>query len=231
MAEPINASPVRLARAWHAVLAAVIVVALIVQVTLTASGVGSQVSLATRLVRLFSYFTIQSNILVAVAAISLVMDPARDGKWWRVLRLDGLLGIATTGLVFHIVLAPISKATGLARLASDGFHYVSPWMALVGWLLFGPRPRIGWSTVALSLIWPAAWLAYTFMHGALSGWYPYPFLNAAQIGYPAALANTAAVLAGSSVLVLLFKSLDRWVPAPLLSMRRWRAVDEGNANA
>ena len=114
----------RPARAWHAVLAAVIVVALIVQLSVTVSGVGSQVSLATRLVRLFSYFTIQSNILVAVAAISLVMDPARDGKWWRVLRLDGLLGIATTGLVFHIVLAPTSKATGLALLASNGFHYV-----------------------------------------------------------------------------------------------------------
>lgn len=213
----------RPARAWHAVLAAVIVVALIVQLSVTVSGVGSEVSLATRLVRLFSYFTIQSNLLVAAAAISLVMDPARDGKWWRVLRLDGLLGIATTGLVFHIVLAPISKATGLALLASNGFHYVSPSMALVGWLLFGPRPRIGWSTVVLSLIWPAAWLAYTFMHGALSGWYPYPFLNAAQIGYPAALTNTAAVLAGSSVLVLLFKGLDRWVPRPLLLMRSRKA--------
>nr|WP_282581163.1 Pr6Pr family membrane protein [Ralstonia insidiosa] len=214
-----NASPMRPARAWHAVLAAVIVVALIVQLSVTVSGVGSQVSLATRLVRLFSYFTIQSNILVAVAAISLVMDPARDGKWWRVLRLDGLLGIATTGLVFHIVLAPTSKATGLALLASNGFHYVSPWMALVGWLLFGPRPRIGWSTVALSLIWPAAWLAYTFVHGALSGWYPYPFLNAGEIGYPTALRNTAFVLAGASVFGLLLKLLDGWVPASLLSMQ------------
>lgn len=213
----------RPARAWHAVLAAVIVVALIVQLSVTVSGVGSQVSLATRLVRLFSYFTIQSNLLVAAAAISLVMDPARDGKWWRVLRLDGLLGIATTGLVFHIVLAPISKATGLALLASNGFHYVSPWMALVGWLLFGPRPRIGWSTVALSLIWPAAWLAYTFMHGALSGWYPYPFLNVAKIGYPAALANTAAVLAGACLVVLVFKAVDRWVRAPLLLMRARKA--------
>jgi len=226
MAELANASPMRPARAWHALLAAVIVVALIVQLSVTISGVGSQVSLATRLVRLFSYFTIQSNLLVAAAAISLVMDPARDGTWWRVLRLDGLLGIATTGLGFHIVLAPISKATGLALLASNGFHYVSPWMALVGWLLFGPRPRIGWSTVALSLIWPAVWLAYTFVHGALSGWYPYPFLNVAKIGYPAALANTVAVLGGAGVLVLLFKGLDRWIPAPLSSRRRerWAAI-------
>ena len=219
MAEPINASPMRPARAWHAVLAAVIVVALIVQVALTASGVGSQVSLATRLVRLFSYFTIQSNILVGAVAITLAIDPARDGKWWRVLRLDALLGIATTGLVFHVVLAPLSKATGLAALASDCFHYVSPYMALVGWLLFGPRPRIGWSTVALSLIWPAAWLAYTFVHGALTGWYPYLFLNAGEIGYPIALRNTAFVLAGASVFGLLLKMLDRWVPASLLSMR------------
>jgi len=227
MAEPINASPMRLARAWHAVLAAVIVVALIVQVTLTASGVGSQVSLVTRLVRLFSYFTIQDNILVAGMAITLAIDPARDGKWWRVLRLDALLGIATTGLVFHIVLAPLSKATGLAAFASDGFHYVSPYMALVGWLLFGPRPRIGWSTVVLSLIWPAAWLAYTFMHGVLTGWYPYLFLNAGEIGYSTALRNTALVLAGASVFGLLLKVLDGWVPAPLLPMPRLREAGGG----
>ena len=90
-----------------------------------------------------------------------------------------------------------------------------------------PRPRIGWSTVALSLIWPAVWLAYTFVHGALSGWYPYPFLNVAKIGYPAALANTVAVLGGAGVLVLLFKGLDRWVPAPLSSMRRERGAAIG----
>lgn len=221
----------RLARAWHAVLAAVIVVALIVQVTLTASGVGSHVSLGTRLVRLFSYFTIQSNILVAAVAITLAIDPERDGKWWRVIRLDALLGIATTGLVFHIVLAPLSKATGLAALASDGFHYVSPYMALVGWLLFGPRPRIGWSTVVLSLIWPAAWLAYTFMHGALTGWYPYRFLNAGEIGYLTALRNTAFVLAGASVFGLLLKVLDGWMPAPLLPRPRWGTAGGGETSA
>jgi len=235
VAEPIGASSMRLARAWHALLAAVICGALIAQVAMILTGgadvnsgrVDTQFALSERLVRLFSYFTIQSNLLVAAVAIAVAIDPARDGTWWRVLRLDALLGIATTGLVFAVALAPLLQLTGLNAVVSDCFHVVSPCMALLGWLLFGPRPRIGWQTVALSLIWPAAWVGYTFLHGALTGWYPYPFLNAAQIGYPAALGNTARVLAGASVFVLLLKVLDYCVPAPLMSMRRWREAGEG----
>ncbi|MCO5398706.1 Pr6Pr family membrane protein [Ralstonia soli] len=230
VAEPVGASSMRLVRAWHALLAAVICAALVAQIALIVAGgtdansghVDGHVSLAARLVRLFSYFTIQSNLLVAAAAATFAIDPARDGTWWRVLRLDALLGIATTGLVFAIVLAPILHLQGLAAVVSDAFHVASPCMALLGWLLFGPRPRIGWQTVALSLLWPATWLAYTFIHGALTGWYPYPFLNAAAIGYSAALRNTAVVLAGAGVFVLVLRALDRWLPAPLLSMRRWR---------
>lgn len=239
VAEPVGASSMpmwmRAARAWHAVLAAVICAALIAQIALIVAGgadansgqVGGQVSLAERLVRLFSYFTIQSNILVAATAITVAIDPAGDGTWMRVLRLDALLGIATTGLVFAIALAPILHLSGMAAVVSYCFHTISPCMALFGWLLFGPRPRIGWSTVVLSLIWPAAWLAYTFAHGAQTGWYPYPFLNAADLGYPTALRNTALVLAGASAFALMLKAVDHWMPAPLLPMPRWLNAGRG----
>ena len=56
------------------------------------------------MIQTLSYFTIQSNILVLVAAATVVVDPARDGRFWRILRLDALLGITITGLVFDLVL-------------------------------------------------------------------------------------------------------------------------------
>jgi len=37
--------------------------------------------------RFVSYFTIQSNVLVAVTAVQLARDP-RDGRWWRPVRVD-----------------------------------------------------------------------------------------------------------------------------------------------
>jgi hypothetical protein len=153
---------------------------------------------------------------VLAAAITLVLRPDRDGRGWRVLRLDALLGIVITGLVFDLVLASKIHLTGAAWWATLGFHYFSPWWTLLGWVLFGPRPRVTRRTAAAAFAWPLAWIAYTFVHGAVSGWYPYPFLDAATIGYAHALRNTAVVFVFAVLLAVMFKLLDR-LPAPLLA--------------
>jgi len=203
-------------RWWHGFLFVLLVVCFVVQLTLlffggqdANSGEGEEAGLATRLVQFFSYFTIQSNLLIMVAAGTLMLRPNRDGRAWRVLRLDALLGIVITGLVFDLILAKDVKLTGLAYALTIGFHYISPWGALLGWLLFGPRPRIDWRTIGLAFIWPVLWIGYTFAHGAISGWYPYPFLDAGKLGVPVALRNTMLVVIVALVLALLFKALDR----------------------
>ena len=215
-----TASPQRLSRGWHAVLAIVVTASFVGQLYLLAHGEtdlsasGDQgVSVAVRLGRLVSYFTIESNLLVLVAAISLVLNPDRDGRLWRVLRLDALLGIVITGLVFGLILADLVHPTGLGAWVNAGFHYFSPWWTLAGWLLFGPRPRIGWSTVAWAFAWPIAWVGYTFIHGAVTGWYPYPFLDAHTHGYAIAVRNTGVVLVLGIVIALVFKALDGRLPA------------------
>ena len=65
-----------------------------------------------------------------------------DGPFQRVLRLDALLGIVVTGLVFETVLAPLVHPTGSHCGSPSRFHYFAPWFTPIGWLLFGPRPRI-----------------------------------------------------------------------------------------
>lgn len=211
------ADRMRAARIWHGVLAIIVAAALLLQLVLTATGgqdansgeVGTTVPLATRLVRLFSYFTIQSNILILAGLITLAVSPLRDGRFWRVLRLDGLLGIVITGLVFALVLSKQVHPVGLAAVANAGLHYVAPWASLAGWLLFGPRPRIELRTIALAFIWPVAWIGYTFVHGALSHWYPYPFLDVGQLGFAVALRNTALVVVVAAVLIAVLKLLER----------------------
>ena len=203
-------------RLWQIVLAVVVAFAIIAQLALLLTGgadansgkIDPSLRLGETLVRFFSYFTIQSNLVVLVVSIMLAANPERDGKWWRVLRLDSLLGIVITGLVFALVLARIVHLTGLAYVVTICLHYISPPMTLLAWLLFGPRSRIGWPTVAWAFAWPALWIIYTFLHGAISGWYPYPFLNPLRIGYPSALGNTALVIGAAGILALVFKWLD-----------------------
>jgi hypothetical protein len=123
-----------------------------------------------------------------------------------------LLGIVITGLVFAIVLAPKVHLTGAALVATIGFHYISPWVTLAAWLMFGPRPRITWRTVAFAFVWPVAWLVYIFTQGAFTDWYPYPFLDVTDIGAGAALRNAVAVVAVGVLLALGLKTLDAKLP-------------------
>jgi hypothetical protein len=51
------------------------------------------------------------------------------------------------------------------------------------------------------LWYPLVYLVWTLLHGAVTGWYPYPFVDVADLGYPRALINIAG-------LVVAFLSLE-----------------------
>jgi hypothetical protein len=179
------------ARAFHWFTAVVVVGALVLQVVvLVRDGV---VPMPTRMLRLASYFTIQSNLLVACSAVTLALRPDRDGALWRVLRLDALVGITVTGVVYVTVLAPLQDLAGGAKVADAGLHYLSPVLAVAGWLAYGPRPRVTAATVRWALAWPIAWFAYTLVHGAIGAWYPYPFVDVGVLGYAVVVRNCAVV--------------------------------------
>ncbi|MEV6287213.1 Pr6Pr family membrane protein [Kribbella sp. NPDC051770] len=208
----------KVARGWWAAIVAVIVVSLVIQLVLIFTGGADAnsgetgASIGVRLWRLVSFFTIESNLIVLAALVFLVRSTSYDGPRWRVLHLDALLGIVITGLVFAIVLAPQVHLTGWALAATIGFHYVSPWATLVGWLVFGPRPRMSWATVGLAFVWPLAWLVYIFVQGSFTDWYPYPFLDVTDLGLGVAVRNAAFVLVLGIALAAGFKTLDAKLP-------------------
>jgi len=205
----------RTARIWSLFIVLDVAAALVLQFALNLSGSpipGNTIApsgIGTRLVQTLSFFTIQSNLLVLVVAFTLVVDPLRDGRFWRILRLDALLGITITGLVFDLVLIHYVHPTGWQLVATIGLHYIAPWATLPGWLLFGPWPRVDRRTVARAMLWPAAWIAYTFVHGAVTHWYPYPFLDVDEVGAASAALATFGVLALAGVLLAVFAAIDR----------------------
>jgi hypothetical protein len=210
-----TARPQALARVLHALLAVAALAGVALEVgRALADGPGDAGTMTERLIRLFSYFTIQSNLLVAVASALLAVRPARTGRVPAVLHLDALLCIAVTGVVYHAVLAEEGLAlTPSGDLANFLLHTVTPVGAWLVWLLVGPRPRFGGSTVAWSLVYPLAWIGYTFVRGSVTGWYPYPFLDVGGIGMATAARNTALVAATFGVLALLVRLLERVLPA------------------
>lgn len=217
-----------IARAWHGIIAASVLFALVLQVVIAVRAPGTPylaepgrlagASLGGRLLRLVSFFTVQSNILAAVTSAQLAARPDRDGPAWRVVRLDALFGITVTGIVYTTVLAPIHVPHGWEETSSNFVvHYQAPVMMALGWLLFGPRPRIGLTVLLWSLVWPVVWFGYTLVRGAIWDWYPYPFVDVTTHGYGRVLLNALLVTLVLSLVAMLFRIGDRTLrPAPVV---------------
>ena len=212
---------IRSARVWHGLTAVVAIGALALQLVLVIQGGrvlddASQPDLPVRLGRLVSYFTIQSNLLVAITATQLARDPLRDGPSWRVVRLAAVAGIFLTGVVHFILLRPLLDLDGADWAADKLLHMVVPLLAVIGWLLFGPRPRIEGRELTWVLAWPIVWLIWTLVVGGLSGWYPYPFLDhREEDGVPGVVISIVGITAFFVVVVWLARLVDqRLQPAP-----------------
>ena len=50
---------------------------------------------------------------------------------------------------------------------------------------------------------------WTLLHGAVSGWYPYPFLDVSELGYPRTLLNIAGLVLAFLVLELALVGIGR----------------------
>ena len=214
------------ARPLHLTTAVVATAALLLQLVLVVNGEAvldetQAPPTATAVARYFSYFTIQSNLLVAIGAWTLAAHPQRDGRGWRVLRLAGLTGITVTALVHAVLLRPLLDLEGASWLADTLLHVAVPLLAVLSWLLVGPRPRTDLRSGALAMVWPVAWLVWTLVVGAVSGWYPYPFLDVAEEG-ALSVALTSLVI---TVLIVGVMALIGWLDRRLAA----RATPSGGS--
>jgi hypothetical protein len=180
----------RSARTWFAVTAICALVGIAISVVKAwgnSRGVFSPG--IARAANVFAFFTIQSNVLAGICSALLAVGTNRRSEAFAVLRLCSLVAITVTGVVFHVALARFVGSNPWDQAASQLEHTVVPIMTVVGWLLAGPRGLISARVVWLSLIFPLCWLAFTLIRGAITPWYPYPFIDVTTLGYVKALLN------------------------------------------
>ena len=157
----------------------------------------------------FTYFTILSNILVAVILTMLFLNPLRNGKVFRVLRLDTVLMITVTGVVYNLVLAADAKNVGWQVLANSLEHQITPIVTVLVWLLVGPRGWVNVRTIAWAFALPIGWLVFALIRGAFIGAYPYPFLDVVTLGYGTVFVNVLGIVVFALVILLILWGLDK----------------------
>ncbi|SDQ69658.1 hypothetical protein SAMN02800687_2442 [Curtobacterium sp. UNCCL20] len=132
----------------------------------------------------FGYFTIQSNIMIALAlAATLVasVQRKRGAVGLSVFRGASTVYIATTGIVYNTLLVSVDVQTSV-QWSNDVLHKIMPVYAVLDWLLFSDRARLLFRHIWWFLLYPAVWLVVILIRGATDGWVPYPFLDP-DLGY------------------------------------------------
>ncbi|WP_432942834.1 Pr6Pr family membrane protein [Kribbella sp. CA-253562] len=197
-------------RVLFGVTALVVAAGIVIQLVVTATSTeGYFPDNPDRVFNVFAFFTIQSNLLLGGTALLLALGTERDSTLFRTLRLNGVLCIAVTGIVYHVALAGLSELSGAAAVTNFLLHTATPLLGVLGWLVFGPRGRTSFAIVGWSLVFPVLWLIFTLIRGEAVGFYPYPFVDVGDLGYAKVVVN--CLLVALLFLVLAFGAtlLDR----------------------
>lgn len=137
-------------------------------------------------VAFLGYFTVLSNLFVALSAtLPLVARASGPGRWFG---KPMVLGCATTaillvGIVYHLLLRNAWAPQGLQLLADYVLHYVVPIAALAYWVVYPPQARLDLLAPLVWCLYPAGYLIYALIRGAVLGSYPYHFIDVASLGY------------------------------------------------
>jgi len=135
----------------------------------------------------FSYFTIESsmmNVVVLLVGGAIAWRWHRDTELFTSVRVAILSYAVITGLVYNVLLRNIPGDGGYEppRWCNEVMHVWVPVFILLDWLLAPGRARVPWKRLWLVVSFPLAWLAFTMIRGAITLWYPYPFLEPAGPG-------------------------------------------------
>ncbi len=170
------------------------------------------VSLSETIVRFFSFFTIQTNILVAVCFTFLWLKPkSKCGLFFSKPKNTTAITLYITivGLVYNAILRFLWAPTGSQKVVDELLHLVIPILVLLYWILFVPKKTLEFKDIFPWLIFPAVYLVYTLVRGAFFSFYPYPFIDVILLGYDKVLINSFFMLLAFLFFGTLFISIGK----------------------
>ena len=135
--------------------------------------------------RVFMYFTIQSNIAIAIicaAGCYLLTQRKAISDVWYIVKLAGTVSITLTGIVFAVLLVPL-LGDNAWNIQNTLTHAVVPAAAVADFFVAASGSGIKRKSVVYVIIPPLLYAVYAGI-GYVRGWefgggqhYPYFFLN------------------------------------------------------
>jgi hypothetical protein len=159
---------------------------------------------------LLSYFTIQSNLVVALALSLNIYYRTNPPGWLAVLKSGAAIWILVTGLVFHFLLSQVYHPVGILMFANILLHYIVPAGAQINWLIFEVKGTYRHKFTFIWIAYPTLYAFISLLRAKIDGFYPYWFLNPIK-NYPDGAGSFVNVLIVIALLALVFSIIGNLI--------------------
>ena len=153
--------------------------------------------------RFFGFFTILSNIAVAVV-VSLMVVRTVSAR----TRLATVSAIAFVGIVYSVALRATWQPQGWQALADHMLHDATPVLFVISWIC-SDHGSLRWRDAGWAVVAPVAYCIYALIRGASDGWYAYWFLDPTKLDVMRMGASIVALSVSFIILALAFIAVDR----------------------
>lgn len=155
--------------------------------------VNNQIPVMESVTRYFSFFTILTNMMVALCFTQLWLkfDNSQTHFFSKPKVLAAItVYICVVGIIYNLILRFTWQPKGLQQIVDELLHAFIPVLFLVYWLVFAPKNTLKWADAITWLSYPFVYLVFILARAAVSGFYPYPFLDVGKFGYQKVLLNS-----------------------------------------
>jgi hypothetical protein len=150
-------------------------------------------SVGETIIRYFSFFTILTNLLVALCFTCLLWIPeSKPGIFFsKSTKLTAItVYIIVVGIIYNLILRFLWEPKGLQLIVDEILHTVIPALCVFFWWRYANPKKLEWKDAFPWLIYPLAYILLILIRGEFSGYYPYPFIDVNTIGYAKVLINS-----------------------------------------
>ena len=156
-----------------------------------------QADITETIIRFFSFFTILTNILVALFFTAKISN-SFSRKISIFNQKNSLIAVTTfiviVGFVYQVILRGSWSPKGMQRVLDELLHTIIPLLVLIYWFMYSPKERSKFSQLIIWLLYPLIYLILVLIRGKFSNYFPYPFLNFPEIGTSQTVINCIVVL-------------------------------------
>ena len=174
--------------------------------------INREVGLLETMIRFFSFFTILTNLLVALSfSLPLLAPGYRLSKFMAGPQTFTaiVVYIIVVSAVYNMFLRNLWRPEGMQYVVDLVLHTILPALTVLFWIVFIDKRGFRWAVVIPWLWYPLIYCLMILLAGSVSGFYPYPFMNVTTLGYPIVLLICVALAGVFLVLSLIIVAITK----------------------